>query len=238
MSELWLDPQSWIALATLIVLEIVLGIDNIVFLSITTARLPSHQRVRAQRIGLTLALAMRVFFLLGITWIIGLTAPFISIGGYRMSWRDLVLMLGGLFLLTKSTREIHAEVEGPAEEGGKGANSFLMAIVQIAILDLVFSIDSVITAVGMVDEVIIMIIAVIFAIIVMMVAAERVSRFVLRHPTVKMLALSFLFLVAMALIADAMHFHIPRGYLYFAIAFSLMVELFNLRAAKRRARDR
>jgi predicted tellurium resistance membrane protein TerC len=238
MSELLIDPQSWIALATLIVLEIVLGIDNIVFLSITTARLPSHQRVRAQRIGLTLALVLRVVFLLGITWIIGLTAPFVSIGGYSMSWRDLVLMLGGLFLLTKSTREIHAEVEGQAEGAGNGASSFMMAIVQIGLLDLVFSIDSVITAVGMVDEVVIMIIAVIVAIIVMMVAAERVSDFVQRHPTVKMLALSFLFLVAMALIADAMHFHIPRGYLYFAIAFSLMVELFNLRAAKRRARDR
>ncbi len=238
MSELLLDPQSWIALATLIVLEIVLGMDNIVFLSITTAPLPPHQRVRAQRIGLTLALVLRVFFLLGITWIIGLTAPFVSVGGYSMSWRDLVLMLGGLFLLNKSTREIHAEVEGPAEEGGNGASSFMMAIVQIGLLDLVFSIDSVITAVGMVDEVTIMIVAVIAAIIVMMVAAERVSDFVLRHPTVKMLALSFLFLVAMALIADAMHFHIPRGYLYFAIAFSLMVELFNLRAAKRRARNR
>lgn len=237
MIELLFDPQAWIALATLTILEIVLGIDNIIFLSITTARLPSHLRVRAQRIGLFLALIMRIIFLMSITWIIGMTAPIFTIGSYTMSWRDLVLLLGGLFLLTKATREIHGEMEGEHEKKARaGSTTFTAVILQIIVIDLVFSIDSVITAIGMVDSVIIMVTAVTISIIVMMLAAEPVSAFVMRHPTVKMLALSFLILIGVALIADGMHFHIPRGYLYFAIAFSAMVELFNLRVAKRRAR--
>jgi predicted tellurium resistance membrane protein TerC len=238
MLDLLTDPNAWASLLTLTALEIVLGIDNIIFLSIVSSRLPPHQQRPARRIGLGLALIMRIALLLSITWIIGLTQPAFTVLGHTVSWRDMVLGGGGLFLLVKGTLEIHHMTEGEPEEKGAAHPTFLSAIVQIMILDLVFSLDSVITAVGMADDVEIMIIAVVIAIIVMLVAAEPVSHFVNTHPTVKMLALSFLLLVGVALVADGLHFHIPRGYLYFAIAFSAGVEALNLLASRARRRRR
>ena len=238
MMELLTDPNAWASLLTLTVLEIVLGIDNIIFLSVVTATLPKHQQPLARKIGLALALIMRIVMLCTIAWIMSLQKPIIEIGEYAISWRDIILILGGLFLLVKGTREIHAEVDGDHDETKVRKASFFSVIVQIVILDLVFSLDSVITAVGMAEHIEIMIAAVIIAIIVMMVAAEPVSNFVHTHPSVKMLALSFILLVGMALVADGMHFHIPRGYLYFAIAFSLGVETMNLLAAKARKKRR
>lgn len=238
MIELLSDPQAWASLLTLTALEIVLGIDNVIFLSIVTGRLPEHQQRQARIIGLSLAAGMRVGLLFAITWIIGLTAPLMTIGEYVLSWRDLVLIAGGVFLLAKGTIEIHHQTEG-GEAGGKAkATSLASAIVQIVLLDIVFSIDSVITAVGMAQHLPIMIAAVLISVAVMLLAAAPVSAFVNRHPTVKMLALSFLLLVGVALIADGLHFHIPRGYLYFAIAFSIGVEMLNLLAARGRARRR
>lgn len=238
MIELLSDPQAWASLLTLTALEIVLGIDNVIFLSIVTGRLPEHQQRQARIIGLSLAAGMRVGLLFAITWIIGLTAPLVTIGEYVLSWRDVVLIAGGVFLLAKGTIEIHHQTEG-GEAGGKAkATSMASAIVQIVLLDIVFSIDSVITAVGMAQHLPIMIAAVLISVAVMLLAAAPVSAFVNRHPTVKMLALSFLLLVGVALIADGLHFHIPRGYLYFAIAFSIGVEMLNLLAARGRARRR
>lgn len=237
MLELLSQPEAWASLLTLTALEIVLGIDNVIFLSIVTGRLPAHQQRRARLIGLGLAALMRVGLLTAIAWIIGLTAPLLTIGNYVLSWRDLVLMAGGVFLLAKGTVEIHHQTEG--EAGGEAkATSLTSAIVQIVLLDIVFSLDSVITAVGMAQHLPIMIAAVLIAVGVMLIAAAPVSNFVNRHPTVKMLALSFLLLVGVALIADGLHFHIPRGYLYFAIAFSTGVEMLNLLAARSRARRR
>jgi predicted tellurium resistance membrane protein TerC len=240
MLDLLTDPNAWASLLTLTALEIVLGIDNIIFLSIVSSKLPAHQQRNARRIGLGLALIMRVLLLLSITWIIGLTQPAFTILSQEVSWRDLVLGGGGLFLLVKGTMEIHHMTEGEEAAAAGRQASFLVAIIQIVLLDIVFSLDSVITAVGMADHVEIMITAVVIAIIVMLVAAEPVSRFVNAHPTVKMLALSFLLLIGVALIADGLHFHIPRGYLYFAIAFSALVEALNLMAgaARRRAKAR
>ena len=233
MLELLVDPRAWASLLTLAALEIVLGIDNIIFLSIVTTRLPVAQQPAARRIGLLLALVMRVALLLSITWIVGLTAPAFSLLGHTVSWRDLVLGGGGLFLLAKGTMEIHHTLEGQEAAGAGRTTSFAGAIVQIVLLDLVFSLDSVITAVGMAEHVEVMVAAVVLAILVMLVAAEPVSAFVNRHPTVKMLALAFLLLVGTALVADALHVHIPRGYLYFAIAFSAGVETLNLLARRR-----
>ncbi len=236
MLELLSQPDAWASLLTLTALEIVLGIDNVIFLSIVTGRLPEHQQRRARLIGLGLAALMRVGLLTAITWIIGLTAPLMTIGDYAFSWRDLVLMAGGVFLLAKGTMEIHHQTEGEEAEGGAKATTLAAAIVQIVLLDIVFSLDSVITAVGMAQHLSIMIAAVLISVGVMLIAAASVSNFVNHHPTVKMLALSFLLLVGVALIADGLHFHIPRGYLYFAIAFSAGVEALNLIAAKARAR--
>lgn len=238
MIELLSDPNAWASLLTLTALEIVLGIDNVIFLSIVTGRLPVSQQRPARLIGLGLAAGMRVLLLLSITWIIGLTAPVFSLGSYVVSWRDLVLICGGLFLLVKGTMEIHHAVEGEVSEGQVAVSSFAAAIAQIVMLDIVFSLDSVITAVGMSDHLPVMIAAVLIAVGVMLLAAAPVSRFIERHPTVKMLALSFLLLVGVALIADGLHFHIPRGYLYFAIAFSIGVESLNLIAATARKRRR
>jgi predicted tellurium resistance membrane protein TerC len=238
MLELLTDPNAWASLLTLTALEIVLGIDNIIFLSIVSSRLPVHQQQPARRIGLGLALLMRVALLASIAWIIGLTQPAFTVFGFEATWRDLVLGAGGLFLLVKGTMEIHHMAEGHAEESQAGTASFASAIFQIVLLDIVFSLDSVITAVGMADDLPIMILAVVIAIVVMLVASEPVSRFVNEHPTVKMLALSFLLLVGMALVADGLHYHIPRGYLYFAIAFSGGVEALNLMAAQARRRRR
>jgi predicted tellurium resistance membrane protein TerC len=232
------DPQIWIALLTLTVLEVVLGIDNIIFISILAAKLPIGQQQRARIVGLGLAAGMRVVLLLSLSWVIGLTAPLFTIIGNEISGRDLILLLGGLFLIGKATFEIHEKLEG-AEGHASGAvaagtATFGAIIVQIVLLDIVFSLDSVITAVGMVDEVWVMITAVLIAIGVMMLSAKAISDFVNRHPTVKMLALSFLLLIGMALVAEGWELHIPKGYIYFAMGFSVFVELLNLRMRGRR----
>lgn len=234
MLEIWLDPNTWLSLATLTILEVVLGIDNVIFLSLISSRLPKAQQQPARRIGLILALVLRVLLLLSISWVLSLNEPVIVAFGFELSWRDIVLGVGGLFLLYKGTQEIHNEVEPEGEHQQRTATTFAGAIFQIAVLDIVFSLDSVITAVGVADHVDVMIAAVVIAIVVMMVAAETVSGFIERHPTVKMLAMSFLLLIGMALVADAAHLHIPRGYLYFAVAFSMMVEFLNLWRRKRR----
>jgi len=234
MLPLVADPHAWASLATLTALEIVLGVDNILFLSIAIAPLTSVRRTSARRIGLSLALVMRIALLTGIVWIVSLSKPVVTVWGLALSWRDLIFAAGGLFLLTKGTREIHGLVEGADEATRRAAASFLSVIVQIALFDLVFSIDSVVTAVGMAEHLSIMIGAVILAMLVMLAASGPASDFVNRHPTVKMLALSFLLLIGSALIADAAHFHIPRGYLYFAVAFSALVEALNQYAARRR----
>jgi len=231
MLDLIASPNAWISLATLMVLEIVLGIDNIIFLSLAANKLDAARRPTARRIGLSLALILRIIFLSSIAWIISLSNPVLNLWGMDFSWKDIVFFAGGLFLLTKSTREIHGMVEGEEHERqGKGA-TMLSVIIQIAAFDIVFSIDSVVTAVGMAEHLSIMIAAVVLAMLVMMFASGAVADFVERHPTVKMLALSFLLLIGTSLVADAMHFHIPRGYLYFAVAFSGLVELLNQRAA-------
>jgi len=234
MLELLTDPHAWISLATLSVLEIVLGIDNIIFLSIVSARLPVHQQATARRIGLGLALIARVLLLLSLTWMIGLTRPIFEIAGFAVSWRDIVLVAGGMFLIVKGTVETHHMLEGQGEASVAGTAGFAAVITQIVLLDLVFSLDSVITAIGIAEHVPIMVAAIVIAMAIMLLAAEPTARFVNAHPTVKMLALSFLLLVGAALVADGMHFHIPRGYLYFAIAFSMGVESLNLLAARAR----
>ncbi len=234
----WLfDPQIWLSLLTLAALEIVLGIDNLVFLSILADRLPERQRPLARQLGLGFALVTRLVLLGSLAWIIGLTAPVFAVFGHEVSWRDVILLGGGLFLLFKATHEIHGSLEGEEEQtgaGGKPGASFAGTIVQIGILDIVFSLDSVITAVGMAQELWVMVAAVVIAMAVMLFAAAPLSRFVSAHPTVKMLALSFLLLVGTALIADGMGFHIPKGYLYFAMGFSVLVEALNLAARRKR----
>jgi predicted tellurium resistance membrane protein TerC len=227
------DPQAWIGFATLTVLEIVLGIDNIVFISILADKLPQAQQARARIIGLGLAMLTRILLLFSLTWIIRLTAPLFVILGEEISGRDLVLILGGLFLLGKSTHEIHENLEG--EEGEVSARvgpSFASVLIQIMLLDIVFSLDSVITAVGMVDDLGVMVAAVVVAIIFMMAFSGTISGFVSRHPTIKMLALSFLILIGVALLAEGFDQHIPRGYIYFAMAFSVLVELLNMRVRR------
>ena len=233
------DPHVWASFITLSAMEVVLGIDNVVFISLLVSRMAPEQRLTARRIGLSLALIFRVIMLGGIAYIIHLTTPIFSVAGYDFSWRDLILIAGGLFLLFKGTREIHEDVEGGAHEPGATnhvANSMMLAIIQIAVIDLVFSIDSIITAVGMADHVEVMIAAVAVAILVMYFASEPVAGFIERHPTTKMLALSFLLLIGAALVADGMHFHIPRGYIYFAMAFAAAVEVVNVLALRRRQR--
>jgi predicted tellurium resistance membrane protein TerC len=234
MLELLTDPHAWLSLATLSVLEIVLGIDNIIFLAIVSGRLPEHQQAMARRLGLGLALLARVLLLFSLTWMIGLTAPLFEIGGFAVSWRDIVLGVGGLFLIVKGTIEMHHMLEGQGGDSIAGTATFAAVITQIVLLDLVFSLDSVITAIGIAEHIPIMVAAIVIAMAVMLLAAEPTARFVNTHPTVKMLALSFLLLVGAALVADGMHFHIPRGYLYFAIAFSIGVEALNLLAARAR----
>ena len=227
------SPEAWVSLATLTVLEIVLGIDNIVFLSILADRLPKKQQGPARQIGLIFAMVTRILLLLSISFIMRLTEPFVTLFNHPYSGRDVILIAGGLFLLTKSTREIHHRLEGDAEASKRSAAaSFTSVIIQIAILDMVFSLDSVITAVGIADELPVMIIAIVTAVLVMMVSAGAVSEFVTTHPTVKMLALSFLLLIGMTLIAEGFGQHIPKGYIYFAMGFSIFVELLNLRAGR------
>jgi predicted tellurium resistance membrane protein TerC len=230
------DPQAWIGFATLTVLEIVLGIDNIVFISILADKLPRERQAQARLLGLALAMLTRILLLFSLTWIIRLTAPLFSVLGEEISGRDLVLLLGGLFLLGKSTHEIHGNLEG--EEGEASARvspSFAGVLIQIMLLDIVFSLDSVITAVGMVDDIGVMVAAVVVAVGFMMLFSRPISEFVSRHPTIKMLALSFLIMIGVALIAEGLDQHIPKGYIYFAMAFSVGVELLNLRVRRVRA---
>jgi predicted tellurium resistance membrane protein TerC len=226
----WLsDPQAWVALLTLTVLEIVLGIDNIIFITILSGKLPAEQQKKARTLGLAMAMVMRVLLLLSLAWIVRLTAPFFTVLGQAISGRDLILILGGLFLIGKSTHEIHDKLEG--EEGDtikRIAPSLVSVVVQISLLDIVFSLDSVITAVGMAKDLEVMIAAVIIAVLIMLVSAGTIGAFVNRHPTVKMLALSFLLLIGTSLIAEGLDFHIPKGYVYFAMAFSVFVEVLNI----------
>ena len=232
----WLtSPEMWIALLTLTVLEIVLGIDNIVFLSIITGKLPAAQQPRARRIGLALAMLLRIALLASIAWIIRLTAPLFTVFGRGFSGRDLILLVGGLFLIAKSTREIHERLEGDAEQGrARAPASFGSVVGQLVLLDLVFSLDSVITAVGMARQLGVMIAAVVIAVGVMMLSAAAISDFVQRHPTIKMLALSFLLLIGVSLIADGLGQHLSKGYIYFAMGFSVFVEMLNLRLRQKR----
>lgn len=231
----WLaNPQAWVAFLTLLALEIVLGIDNIIFISILSGKLPKDQQPRARFIGLSLALVIRVLLLLSLSWVIGLTAPLFSVFNHPFSGRDLILISGGLFLIGKATFEIHDSLEGEHGHASKRVQAgFLGVIIQIIILDAVFSLDSVITAIGMVDQVELMISAVVVAIAFMMFFAAPVGAFVTRHPTVKMLALSFLLLIGMTLIVEAFGIHIPKGYIYFAMGFSVFVEFLNLRLRKK-----
>ena len=233
----WLtNPEIWIALLTLTTLEIVLGIDNVVFISILAGRLPPEQRDRARIIGLALAMLMRVGLLFSISWIANLTNPLFAILDHDFSGRDLILLGGGVFLIFKATQEIHAKLEGEDGHGGAGRGaSFASVIVQILLLDIVFSLDSVITAVGMADDLGVMVAAVVIAVGVMLVASGPISAFVQQHPTVKMLAMSFLLLIGMSLVAEGWHFHIPKGYIYFAMGFSIVVEALNLRLRARSA---
>ena len=228
------SAEGWIALATLTILEIVLGIDNIVFISILASKLREEQRGRARRIGLSLAMFIRIALLLSITWVMGLTAPLFAAMGQEISGRDLILLLGGLFLIAKSTHEIHDKLEGAeGEANARVAASFSSVIIQILLLDIVFSLDSVITAVGMAEDVSVMILAVVIAVGVMLFSAGPISNFVERHPTVKMLALSFLLLIGVSLIGEGLEQHIPKGYIYFAMGFSIFVEMINLRVRKK-----
>ena len=224
------DPQAWIALATLTALEIVLGIDNIIFITILAGRLPEEQRNRARTLGLAAAMLTRILLLLSITWVMSLTKPWLTILGNELSGRDFILIIGGLFLLAKSTHEIHNNLEGHKEaKQGKAAAGFVSVLIQIAILDIVFSLDSVITAVGLAEHVAVMIIAIVISVVVMMFAAKVIGDFVEQHPTIKMLALSFLILVGMALFGEGLELHIPKGYIYFAMAFSVGVEMLNIK---------
>jgi predicted tellurium resistance membrane protein TerC len=234
--ELLADPQAWIAFLTLTALELVLGIDNIVFISILVDRLPPERREFTRRIGLGLAMFMRIALLLLLAWLVGLTAPLFTVTGTDISGRDLILIAGGVFLLWKATGEIHELLE----DHGAGARpeaparaTFAAILGQIIVIDLVFSLDSIITAVGMVQEIPIMIAAVVASVVLMMLAAGPIGRFVSRHPTVKMLALAFLIMIGMALVADGLDFHVPKGYIYFAMAFSVAVEMLNLRLRRR-----
>ncbi len=230
MIEIFSDPGAWLALVTLVALEIVLGIDNIIFISILTNRLPQQQRSRARTIGLGLAMMMRIGLLLSLSWLMGLSDDLFTFLGKGMSSRDLILLGGGLFLLGKSTREVHDSIEGePPMEIRAGGSAFVSTLVQIAVIDIVFSLDSVITAIGLVDQIEVMVIAIVISVLMMMFAARPISRFVEQHPTVKMLALSFLMLIGLALMGESLDAHIPKGYIYFAMAFSFAVEMLNVK---------
>ena len=236
MMNLLTSAEAWAALLTLTSLEIILGIDNVIFLSVIVSRIPRGQAKRARQIGLGLALVFRIVLLSVLVWLIGLTQPLLTLKGYEFSWRDIILIGGGLFLIAKSTHEIHSEVEADDEEpeGGAGKRAFFWVIAQIVVIDLVFSLDSIITAIGMARDLEIMVAAVMIACLIMYISSGPVARFVAEHPTTKMLALAFLVLIGVALVADGFGFHIPRGYIYFAIAFSAAVEFFNVLAKRNR----
>ncbi len=235
--EFLFDPQAWIALLTLTLLEIVLGVDNIIFISILAGRLPEDQRQKGRTLGLALAMVTRILLLLSLTWVMGLTEPLFELFAKEISGRDLILLAGGLFLLAKSTHEIHNSLEIPGEEGHKVSTtvSFGSVLMQVAIIDLVFSLDSVITAVGLVNQIWVMITAIVIAVGIMMVAAKSIGDFVDTHPTFKILALSFLLLVGFSLVGEGFGLHIPKGYIYFAMAFSAGVEVLNMKLRARRA---
>jgi predicted tellurium resistance membrane protein TerC len=236
MIELLFSAEAWAALLTLTALEIVLGIDNVIFLSVIVSRIPPAQAKRARQIGLALALVFRILLLSLLVWLIGLTQAVLIVKGTAFSWRDIILIGGGLFLIAKATYEIHGEMEAREEESGRarGAHAFFWVIVQIIIIDMVFSLDSIITAIGMAQDLAIMIAAVVIACLIMYLSSGPVAKFVAEHPTTKMLALAFLVLIGVALVADGFQFHIPRGYIYFAIAFSAAVEFFNVLAKRNR----
>ena len=235
--ELLLDPQTWLALLTLTALEIVLGIDNIIFISIVANKLPPGQRDRARQVGIIAAMAMRIVLLLGINWVVGLTEPLFEIVGREFSGRDVILIVGGLFLIGKATWEIHGRLEGDDHvREAPRTNSFWGAIVQIMILDIIFSLDSVITAVGMANDIAVMVAAVVIAVLVMLVASGYVTRIIEQHPTLKMLALAFLLLIGMTLLVDGLGTHIDKGYIYFAMGFSVFVELLNIRWSSRNSK--
>jgi predicted tellurium resistance membrane protein TerC len=239
MIALLTSPEAWAALLTLTALEIVLGIDNVIFLSVIVSRIPPQQAKRARQIGLALALVFRILLLSLLVWLIGLTQAVLTVRGTAFSWRDIILIGGGLFLIGKATHEIHAEVEGSeAGERTAKASALFWVIVQIIVIDMVFSLDSIITAIGMVQDLAIMIAAVVIACLIMYASSGPVARFVAEHPTTKMLALAFLVLIGVALVADGFKFHIPRGYIYFAIAFSAAVEFFNVLAKSNRKQGR
>lgn len=228
-----LNPQIWIAFFTLVALELVLGVDNVIFISILAGKLPAHEQQKARTSGLGLAVLTRILLLFSLSWIVGLTAPLFTVFQYEISGRDIILILGGLFLLGKSTHEIHQKLEGVEGHASSSVKpSFINVIIQILLLDIVFSLDSVITAVGMVDQIWIMIAAVVISAGVMILSAAAISGFVDRHPTIKMLALSFLLLIGFTLIVEGLHQHIPKGYVYFAMGFSVFVEMLNLRLRK------
>ena len=234
------DPTIWLSLVTLMVLEIILGIDNLVFIAILTNRLPEERRPFARKVGLGLALGTRLMLLATLAWVVTLTQPLFKVMNIEFSWRDLILIGGGIFLLVKGTHEIHNSIECPPEEKGPqvyGA-TFGAIVTQIAIIDIIFSLDSVITAVGMVDDLWVMVVAVVVAMIIMLIASNPLANFVNRHPTVKMLALSFLLMIGIVLVADGLHFHIPKGYIYFSLAFAITVEGLNLWARSRRRKAR
>jgi predicted tellurium resistance membrane protein TerC len=236
MPALLSDPHAWAALAALTALEIVLGIDNVIFISILVARLPPERGRRARKVGLALALVFRLALLFGLTRLIKLTQPVVTVAGNGFSWHDIVLIAGGLFLIAKATREIHREIEGPCpdEQTGAARKAFLAVIMQIVIVDLVFSLDSIITAIGLAQDIEIMVAAVIIAVIVMYAASGAVAEFIAAHPTTKMLALAFLLMIGVALVADGFDIHIPRGYIYFSMAFAAAVEAFNIVAGRKR----
>lgn len=232
--EIFLTLDTWIALLTLTFLEIVLGIDNIIFISIVAGKLPQHQQRKARLVGLSLALIVRVMLLFAITWLIGLTNPVLEMYGFSLSWRDIILMLGGLFLIAKSTSEIHHKVEGDEQKTEvKKVTAFSNAIIQIVLLDIIFSFDSILTAVGLTSEITLMIIAVIVSILVMMIFAKAISNFINKQPTLQVLALSFLILIGFMLIIEGLHYHVPKGYIYFAVFFSLVVEMINIKVRKK-----
>jgi predicted tellurium resistance membrane protein TerC len=236
MIDLLTSPEAWAGLLTLTALEIVLGIDNVIFISVIVSRIPEPQAKRARQIGLALALLFRILVLSLLVWLIGLTEAVLTVKGMAFSWRDIILIGGGLFLIAKTTHEIHGEVEAREEERDRvsGASAFFWVILQIIVIDMVFSLDSIITAIGMAQDLAIMIAAVVIACLIMYLSSGPVARFVAEHPTTKMLALAFLVLIGVALVADGFQFHIPRGYIYFAIAFSAAVEFFNVLARRNR----